>query len=402
MNESLQLIFKRLLAEVPLLHYRYLYQQFNLNNRLTGLLGARGVGKTTLLLQFIKNNFSDNRKVFYCSADHIFFQQTTLYQFVEELFLTDGIEIFFIDEIHKYKNWSQELKNLYDGFPKIKLIFSGSSSLDLVKGGYDLSRRLKTYHLVGLSFREYLNLTLQTNFQPSLLQNLIDHASVLDSEISVIPGIKGHFQNYLRYGYYPFYHEDPLSYYEKILSVINKTIFEDIANFYSLNTVNLQIFLKILNFLSHIEPGDVNVHNIGKNLAVDDKTIMNYLQNLQDAGLIQMIYSAATGNVALRRPQKIFLDNTNLQYAIVGTVTHQIKIGSVRELFFVQSVSNAGHEVYHSKKGDYVIDEVVYEIGGKNKTDEQVKGVQKAILVKDDQLIARRNEIPLLYFGFLY
>ena len=157
MINSLMLIYHRLIEQVSMDFHRYLYTSFNANNRLTGLIGARGVGKTTLLLQYIKKHYPNLNDTVYVSADHIYFERVTLYEFIENLYLTEGTSIFFIDEIHKYANWNQEIKNVYDGFPNIRIVFSGNSSLDLVKGSYDLSRRSKLYHLAGMSFREYLN-----------------------------------------------------------------------------------------------------------------------------------------------------------------------------------------------------------------------------------------------------
>jgi len=402
MIDSLDLIFQRLINEISTQHYRFLYSQFNIDNRLTGIVGARGVGKTTLMLQYIKNNLLKDRKVFYFSADHIYFNSVSIYQFIENLFLTEGYNIFFIDEIHKYNNWNQELKNLYDGFPKIKIIFSGSSSLDLVKGTYDLSRRAKLYYLPGLSFREYLNFETNSHLQPIIFADLIKDARKFDTMIANIPKVKGYFQKYLRQGFYPFYAEDPLSYYEKILQIIDKTIYEDIANFYNLKTVNLHHFKKLLNFLASIPPGSSSVHNIGKNLSIDDKTVANYLINLKETGLVNLIYPGESGNAGLRRPEKIFLNNTNLQYALEGHVGAGVELGTVRELFFIQSTLNANLDVFHNKKGDYQIDQTIFEIGGKNKTRAQIKDVTSAFLVKDDILLARQKEIPLVYFGFLY
>lgn len=402
MLDSLRLIFQRLIDEVNMAHYRFLYDKFNITNRLTGLIGARGVGKTTLLLQFIKNNLLANSNVFYFSADHIYFSSTSIYEFIENLYLTEGITIFFIDEIHKYKNWNQELKNLYDGFPKIKIIFSGSSSLDLVKGTYDLSRRAKLYFLPGLSFREYLNFETDSSHQAILFTDLLKNTRAYDTMLSNIPKIKGHFQKYLQQGFYPFYIEDKLSYYEKILQIIDKTIYEDIANFYNLKTVNLQHFKKMLNFLASIQPGNMNVHSLSKNLSIDDKTVTQYLVSLEETGLINLIYPDGRGNVILRRPEKIFLNNTNLQYALEGNIGSPIEIGTIRELFFVQATKNANLAIFHNKTGDFQINELIFEIGGKNKTRRQVKGDESAFLVKDDILISRQKEIPLLYFGFLY
>src|SRR3989338_4913617 len=196
MFESLQMIFYRLLEAVPTTQYRSLYDTFNLNNRLTGLVGSRGVGKTTLLLQYIKQHHADN--FFYFSADHIYFKEATLYGFVESLFLKEGIDTFFIDEIHQYDNWSQELKNLYDGFPKIKIVFSGSSSLDLVKGSHDLSRRAKMYYLPGLSFREYLNFSLNAHYPIYTFDDLMKNYMKVGHELSNISGLLGYFHRYLQ------------------------------------------------------------------------------------------------------------------------------------------------------------------------------------------------------------
>lgn len=402
MLPSLQLIYKRLLDDVSLEHYRFLYHQFSLKDRLTGLVGPRGVGKTTLLLQVIKNQFADKEDVFYFSADHIYFDKVTLYAFIEELYLTEGVTTFFIDEIHQYKNWSQEIKNIYDGFPAIKIVFSGSSSLELVKGGYDLSRRAKMYYLPGMSFREYINMKTNRQIAKITFANLMAKHQKYDAVLTEIPKIKGHFNDYLRQGFYPFYRENPLSYHEKILEVIDKTIFEDIANFYNLKTANLHQFKKILNFLASIPPGTVSVHNLGKNLAIDDKTVMNYLTNLHETGLINLIYPAEGGGPGLRRPEKIFLNNTNLQFAIEGTMNAKIDVGTIRELFFIQALMHAGKNVFHSKTGDYSVDDFVFEVGGKNKTARQIRDVNNAFLVKDDILISTRREIPLMLMGFLY
>ncbi len=401
MIKSLQLIFKRLLLEVNLDHYRFLYDQFSLKDRLTGLVGPRGVGKTTMLLQIIKNQFPDKTNVFYFSADHIYFDKVTLYAFMEELYLSEGIDTFFIDEIHQYKNWSQELKNMYDGFPSIKIIFSGSSSLELVKGSHDLSRRAKMYYLPGMSFREYLNMKTNTGIQKISFEDLMADHQKYDKILLETPRIKGHFNDYLRQGFYPFYRENPLSYHEKILEVIDKTIFEDIANFYNLKTENLHLFKKILNFLASVPPGNISVHNLGKNLSIDDKTATHYLGILSETGLVNLIYPMESGNQGLRRPEKIFLNNTNLQYAIEGIIGTKIEVGTVRELFFIQSVSQA-KKIFHSAKGDYGVDGYTFEIGGKNKTSKQIRDIEKSFLVKDDILISSRREIPLILLGFLY
>jgi len=395
--------FQRLLEKVSITHYRYLYYQLELNNRLTGIVGPRGVGKTTLMLQYIKNHFPNQANVFYFSADHIFFNQTTLFEFVNDLYRYDGIRIFFVDEIHKYGNWNQELKNIYDAFPDIKVIFSGSSSIDLVKGAYDLSRRAKLYHLHGMSFREYLNFNLETTLQPISLAEIFQNNHKTFKMIAEIPKLLGYFKEFLQTGYYPFLMEDNYSYYEKISNIIEKAIYEDIANFYNLKTPNLHYFKKILNYIATIPPGELNTHNFARNLNIDYKTAFHYLTILDEIELIRMIYAKGSGNVTLRKPEKIFLENTTLFYALNSLLSAEINSGSVRELFFLQSLQNANQKVFYSKQGDYLINNnIMIEIGGKNKTRKQLKSSENAYLVKDDILTGFNQELPLYYFGFLY
>lgn len=411
MIDSLKSTYRRLISEQKTSTFRYLYHQLKLDERLIGLIGPRGVGKTTLMLQVIKNHFSDLGEVFYFSADHIYFNSNTLYQFIEELYQHEAITYFFIDEVHKYPNWNQELKNIYDSFPSINIFFSGSSSLDLVKGSYDLSRRAKLYTLHGLSFREYLNFKTDANLSvidfDSLLKKPTDYNTVLPE----ISKLKGHFKEYLSEGYYPFFLEGSSAYYEKILRVIDKTINEDIAGFYQLKTQNLPVFKRILNYLSTIEPGNISHHNLAKNLNLDDKTVGRYLGILQETGLIRAVFAYAKGNQVLRKPEKIFLNNTTLSYALNSALGQSVPIGLIRELFFLQSVHNAGINIFYSQIGDYQNEKALFEIGGKNKTGRhgknktgrQLKGaVLPSFLVKDDILFASNKEIPLALFGFLY
>ncbi len=402
MINSLRLIYHRLVEQVSMDFHRYLFASFNTSNRLTGLIGARGVGKTTLLLQFIKEHYPNLNNTIYVSADHIYFERVSLYEFIENLYLTEGVSIFFIDEIHKYANWNQEIKNLYDGFPNISIVFSGSSSLDLVKGSYDLSRRAKLYHLAGMSFREYLNFHASLQIQPILLTELLENTQQLDRVFPHINKIKGYFQDFLQNGFYPFMLEDPLSYYEKLLRVIDKTIYEDIANFYKLKTENLHHFKKILGFIVTIPPGKLSIHNLAKNLSIDDKTASNYLTILHETNLIRLIFANAKGNQILRKPEKIFIENTNLHYALSNKINSILEIGAVRELFFLQSLCHAEHDVFYSDIGDFVVHDILFEVGGKNKTRHQVKSQAQAFLVKDDTLISGPQMIPLYYFGFLY
>ena len=389
--------YRRLIDELSLTRTRYLYPSFHIRNRLTGLIGPRGVGKTTLMLQYIKNELYEEGKTFYFTADHIYFQEATLLEFVSSLYKNEGYQIIFIDEIHKYQNWNQELKNLYDSFPSLKIVFSGSSMLDLVKGSYDLSRRAVLFHLHGLSFREYLNFVCDLDLKPISFEMLLKKPKIPDAA-RILP----HFQDYLKHGYYPFVLEDVHSYYEKLTRVIDKTIFEDIANYYNLKTPNLQYFKRILTYLASIPPGELVVHNLAQTLAVDDKTAQHYLSILASVGLIREIYPNGKGSARIRKPSKIFLNNTTLMHTMQQYLEEPIPKGTERELFFIQSLQDAGIELFYSSIGDFRTKKAVFEIGGKNKTRRQLKGAEEpSYLVKDDILTSLKGEIPLFMMGFI-
>jgi len=390
--------FHRLIDELPPMPTRYLYAQFQLRNRLTGLVGPRGVGKTTLLLQYIKNELMKEKNSFYFSADLVYFQQINLLQFVSDLHQKEGYKIIFIDEVHKYHGWDQELKNIYDAFPSLKIVFSGSSMLDLVAGSHDLSRRAKLYRLHGLSFREYLNFSQNLQLEPRQFQELMQGTATPE-----IPQILTHFETYLAQGYYPFVFEDPHSYHEKVSRIIEKTISEDIANYYNLKTSNLQYFKRILTYLASIPPGNMNIHNLSQNLSIDHKTTQHYLTILASVGLIRELHPYEGGGAGLRKPTKFLLNNTTLMHTMQQYLGQPILKGTERELFFIQSLQNAEIPVFCSEKADYRTRDAIFEIGGKSKTKRQLKGAElPAYLVKDNILHPLKNEIPLFYCGFLY
>jgi len=403
MEALLQTAFYHLIKTLEVKTHRFLYSQFNLKNRLTGIIGPRGVGKTTLMLQYIKEHFYAKKQAFYFTADHVYFNQTTLLEYVHKLYYEQGFRYIFIDEIHKYKNWAQELKNIYDSLTTIHIIFSGSSSLDLVKGAYDLSRRARLYRLPGLSFREYLYLRSQKELDTIKLKTLLSNPMQYNAELSSIEKILGLFKEYLHHGYYPFIFEDESTYYEKVIRIIEKTIYEDIAEHYSLKTENLFYLKKMLGFLASIPPGEINVHNIAKNLGIDFKTAFNYLTMLQDTGLVRMLYSAQGGNHILKKPEKIFLHNTSLLYALNTMRGLESPIGNIRELFILQSIMDANYHGHYSPQGDILVEGKILEIGGKNKSLAQLKkNNTTGILVKDNVTAATPHTIPLYYFGFLY
>lgn len=395
--------YKRLLQHTNFSHHRYIYDDFNIESRMTGLIGPRGTGKTTLLLQYIKEKIPNIDECMYTSIDNIYFSQTSLLDFVNVLYEEYGVRYFFLDEIHKYPNWNQELKNMYDSYPDIKIIFSGSSSIDLVKGLYDLSRRGVIYRMGGLSFREYLLFNDVAETGVISFHNLINDRSVFENRIAEIKKLRGYFKEYLGHGYYPFVFEGKDSYSQKIQRIIDKTIFEDISNHYNLKTENLYNFKRILAYMATIPPGELNRNSISKNIGLDNRTVQNYLEILQETGLITLLSVNKSGSQILKKTEKMYLDNPDLYSSISNEIGFDSQLGNVREIFFINMVKKSGCNIHVSRIGDFEVDGNLFEIGGRSNDKKQLKNnLGNGYIVKDDVLYGSKNVIPLHLFGFLY
>ncbi len=395
--------YKRLLNAEKFKHHRYIYESFTIKNRLTGLIGPRGTGKTTLLLQYIKEKIDDIDECIYVSVDNLYFSNNTLIDFVNELYEDYGVRYYFLDEIHKYYNWNQEIKNIYDSYPDVKIVFSGSSSLDLIKGTYDLSRRGVIYRIGGLSFREYLLFNDIVDIPIVKFEDLIIKRKEIEEKICGTKKIKGYFKEYLKSGYYPFYFEDKENYKQKIINIIEKTVFEDISNYYKLKTENLFNFKKILSYLATIPPGELNKNNIAKHIGLDNKTIENYLNIMCETGLVELINENKSGSNLLKNKEKIYLDNCDIYNSIIEEIGYSSEIGTIREIFFIKMIKNSGNKIYYSKIGDFEVNKKIFEIGGSKKSIKQIRNnLENSYLVKDDILYGSKYEIPLFLFGFLY
>lgn len=274
--------------------------------------------------------------------------------------------------------------------------------LDLVGGSYDLSRRANLYHLPGLSFREYLHFKNAHN-ENSISFDTLLHSPKNLSHLAQVKRIKGLFQDYLKTGYYPFSFAEEHTYFERLQRVVEKTIYEDIANFFQLKTENLNLFKKILSFFASIPPGEVSIHNIAQHVKTSHQTISHYLSILEQVNLVRLISPHEAGNHALRKPKKVLLNNTNLMHMLAAAGDYSVNIGSMRETFFIQALSDSRLIPHYSKIGDYTIKDIVFEIGGPNKKYKQIKNCSKnAFLVKDGLLLPEHATLPLLYFGFFY
>ncbi|MDQ2993365.1 MAG: AAA family ATPase [Pseudomonadota bacterium] len=388
--DNLREISYQQLANARLNKHRSLYGQIDLTSRMIGIVGARGVGKTTLLLQLMKQKIPQGSRALYVSADNLYFQENRLFESIAHLYRYDNIDHFFIDEIHRYPHWKEELHAVYESLPTVKVVFSGN--------GVFSDSGVVQYTLAGLSFREYLNLNHDVDRPVIAFADLIEHPEECASSISSIPKLLGYFQDYLASGYYAYYHDNTQGYYETLHHNLDKAIYQDVPSLYPLKTQNLVNFKRILLAIATSFLGEVNVNNLAKQLRIDNKTAQSYLEILTEIGLIRNLPVSNDGQL----PAKIVIDNTTLLMALNHYVGKELSLDTVRELFFIQSVANAKIPLFCSVIGNYRIAKQYFEIGGKSKESSQLHGNDNAFLVKDGVLHPSYNALPLYLFGFLY
>jgi len=382
---------------------RYLYDKIDLNNKLIAILGARGTGKTTLMLQLIKEKYNISESI-YLSLDHIFFLDNKLIDIVENFYTRYGIKNFFLDEVHKYKNWQQEVKNIYDFYDDIQIVFSGSSSININQGKYDLSRRCVTYLLNGLSFREFLNIKYGEDLSSYDFEEILENYKDIAFDIAENSKILLDFQEYYRYGYYPIYFENDRAIVSKVVNMYEKVVYEDIVEIANLNTENLIVLKKLIYFIATMQPGEININNLSRNLKKDNKTILNFIARLEEARLLNLLLKEGGSSTMIRSPEKMYIENGTLYNAINEEIRNNLNIGNLREVVFVNQIKNSNHNIKYSKEiGDFIVSGHYFEIGGKSKTKRQIKKrKEKAFIVKDDVLYGEKGVIPLYLFGFLY
>jgi predicted AAA+ superfamily ATPase len=386
----------RKINTVSMAFKRYLYNEINKSNRLTAIKGARGTGKTTLLLQLAKDYKSD--EVLYVALDDLFFSENTIYGLAEK-FAKIGGKLILIDEVHKYPNWSRELKLIYDDFPDLKVIFTSSSILDIYKGESDLSRRAVTYHLAELSFREYLLLYEQIELPVLTLEEILNnHASISLEFLKTFTPLK-HFPKYLKIGNYPYFENNEEEYDQKLRNTVNLILEVDLQTTENLDFHTLAKLKRLLFVIASNVPFTPNIQKISDTIQLNRNALVRALQLLDRAALIRMVYKQTRSISLLNKPDKIWMHNTNLMFAISGG---QVEIGTVRETFFMQNIAH-NHVLSLPDKGDVLVDNTyVFEIGGKKKSKKQIAHIENAFVVNDDIEIGFQNSIPLWLFGFLY
>lgn len=381
---------REMLAQTPTKFHRYLYNELPWDSRLVGILGSKGVGKSTMILQHIKE-LGTPKGHLYITAESLWFTDHTLLDFADD-FVKMGGQYLYIDEIHKYNGWSRELKLIYDMHPSLHVVFTGSSILDIKKGEADLSRRALIYKLEGLSFREYLSLKYQTDIPPFTIKQIINNEVEVPQLTLPLPK----FHDYLKEGYYPFFLED--GYLIRLSQVISQTIEVDIPVYANLQVSTARKLRQLLAIISQIAPVKPNMQNLATELGTSKNRIPDYLNYLEAAGMVGQLRDDTSGLRALGKVEKVYLDNSNLMYALSGG---EPNIGNVRETFFYNQ-TRVRNKVTASKISDFVIDGITFEVGGKGKGQKQITDATEGYVVKDDIEYGFGNIIPLWQFGLNY
>jgi predicted AAA+ superfamily ATPase len=389
---------ERLVTNVSLDFKRYLYDFIKWDNRLIGVKGARGTGKTTLLLQWIKNQNLPTEKAAYFSLDDLYFTTHSLKDTVSQFYKNGGI-ILVLDEVHKYKNWSQEIKNCYDFYPDLKIIFTGSSIIDIAKQEGDLSRRALLYELVGLSFREYLVMLNSINLPTLTLDDLLFNSSEVKKKIPADFRPLNYFSSYLNFGYYPFGIADTSSVHQRINQLVRTIVEIDMAELKDFDIRNAKKLLQLIYVIAQQVPFKPNISNLAIKTGIHRNSLNNYLYYLEQAKIISLLFPAGNSIATLQKPEKIVLNNTTLLNALAE---EKSITGTARETFFVSQLSTF-HKVQLPKQGDFIIDDkYTFEVGGKSKGQKQIEGIENAWIVKDDIELPMLKTIPLWMFGLLY
>ena len=375
---------------------RYFYDVVDFNDKMVGILGSRGIGKTTFILQYLKELDISRSKKLYFSADSIVFSNHSLYE-IAETFARNGGEVLAIDEIHKYKNFEHELKEIYD-FLDLKVIFSGSSALQLEHKKADLSRRAVLYRLHGLSFREFLELKLNQKFNIYGLDELLENHLDIAHNLTKIFKPFEHFKEYLQSGYFPYYFENPKSYGLKLEETVNTVIESDLPIIFNIEPQNIQKLKQLISLICSSKPFELNLTNLSKKIGINRTTLYQYIHYLNLGSLLYSLKAKTKGDTIFTKPSKLYLNNPNLTfYYCQGS-----DIGTVREQFFANML-RVNHQLSYPTKGDFLVDEkFTFEVGGKNKDFKQIANLSNSFIASDDIEVGFGAKIPLWLFGFLY
>mgnify|MGYP003429082100 CR=1 FL=1 len=394
----------RLLANTSTGIVREKMGEIHWNSQLVTIIGAKGVGKSTLIKQYLKLNYPPgDRRVLYCSADTVDFSTRTLVELAEE-FVIQGGELLAIDEIHKYKpgttDWSREIKEIYELFPDLKMIVSGSSLLRLKEGDADLSRRAVKYTMPGLSFREALRFYHDLSFPVWTLEDILAHPYDLWQMVSSKCKPVALFKEYLEKGYYPFLLEGEGEYYTKIEQVVNYIIETELPQICKVDVANVRKLQALIAMICSETPFELNANKIAAALEIGRDTVVEYLKYLGDAKVLNLLYSDKKRIGKLSKPDKVYLENPNILYALAPA---KVEIGTLRETFAVDCLSESHVVEYGKTQGDFKVDsKYTFEIGGRSKDFSQIAGMKDSYIFADDWDMPDGAKLPLWMLGFLY
>ena len=387
----------RKLDRVPDRFRRHLLDEIDFSSRMIGIKGARGAGKTTLLLQYAHRELPLDHQVLYTSLDDLWFTENKLVD-LAEAFVKQGGRYLLLDEVHRYPGWSQELKNIYDDLPELSVVFTGSSIMHLDKSRADLSRRAVMYELRGLSFREYLSLTTNVLLNKLDWESLLkDHVGIARSIVQTVRPLE-HFAAYLKHGYYPYFLENINLYPQKLEETISLALSADLPALHDLTPASMEKIRQLLYIVAESAPFKPNISKLSERTGVARNTLISFLHHLEDLRIINGLYHSVSGIGVLQKPEKIFLHHPNLQYALAHS---KADTGSVRESFFVNQVA-AVKAVTYTSEGDFAVGRDMFEIGGKDKQQRQLKTYSRSFVAADGIEIGHQHKIPLWMFGFLY
>lgn len=399
--ESLFAKSDQYLALTPMKKIRSAINEIDWTSRLIAIQGAKGVGKSTLIRQYIKKTYPlHSRKALYCSLDSLYFSSHTIIELVENFRISGG-EMIFLDEIHKYGvNWSREIKELYDLYPDIRIVISGSSLLKLLNADADLSRRCVRYTIQGFSFREYLDFYHNLDFPKRTLEDIIHNPYSLADEVTSQCHPVEFFSDYLKYGYYPFYIEGAGSYFNKIEQVVNYTIEVELPELKLVDISGIRKLKKLVNIISDEVPFELDSTKLSRSLEATRETVVLYLHHLGRAKVLNLLFSGAKDYAKLAKPDKLYLENTNMLYALCSQIP---ETGTLREAFAVCMLSKDHNIEYGKSKGDFKVDgEYTFEIGGPDKGFSQIAGVEKSFVFADGTEMPSGRKLPLWMLGFIY
>lgn len=387
------------IANTPVDIIRDIMDEIHWDSRLIAIVGARGVGKSTLIRQFIRKNYQAyDRSVLYCSLDSVYFSTHTLLDLVETFIMNGGKRLFF-DEVHKYSNWSREIKEIYDLYPDIKVVISGSSLLHILNADADLSRRCIRYTMNGLSFREFLRFYKNIDIRKYSLPEIIDNPAPLCSEVNRLCKPVQQFKEYLTYGYYPFYMESVTDYYTRIEQVTNFVIETELPLLRKVDIANIRKIKALVSIIASSIPFEVDASKLSRLIGTGRDTVIEYMQHLEDARIFNLLYSDVRSVGKLTRPDKIYLENANLLYALSSS---EVNIGTARETFVVNQLKIKYDVEYGKQQGDFKVDgKYTFEVGGKDKTFSQIAGVRNSFVLSDDIETPLGRRLPIWSVGFI-